>query len=267
MGIFDGSWANRLGAVLRLKSHGSFIFGSYQSADDQSKKFHICGYGEPSASEEGMGFGIVLSMLWRPIERQKNDESSHWISGFAGQLFLDKDTLPQFILNHAIYVTEPSAEVVCTGLYIDKDCYIRSDIGGATLATIGNFRVSDHASSINGVWYCQTPQHDLTLELQLKDGISGWLDGYLCFEGMKYVMQGFTDNHTEGETVRPAKQGLSICASLNDGSLIVLNGYFDSDRDQLVLFEQVSQATSPALSAMQTRSQTCYFQRSRRELE
>ncbi|WMW79670.1 hypothetical protein RF679_13550 [Undibacterium cyanobacteriorum] len=265
MGIFDGSWANRFGAVLRLKSHGNFIFGSYQSAGDQPQKYHICGYGEPSASEEGIGLGIVLSMLWRPIERQKKDESSHWVSGFAGQLFLDEETLSQLVLNHAVYVTEASAEVICTGSYVDKDCYIRSDIGGATLATIGSFRVSDHASPINGVWYCQMPQYDLTLELQLKDGISGWLDGYLSHKGVKYVMQGFTDNQTDDEIERPLKQGLSVCASINDGSLIVLNGYFDSETDQLVLFEQVTQATSLSMNAMQARSQTCYFGRSRRE--
>ncbi len=78
-------------------------------------------------------------------------------------------------------------------------------------------------------------------------------------------MQGFTDNQTDDEIERPLKQGLSVCASLNDGSLIVLNGYFDSETDQLVLFEQVSQPTSLSMNAMQARSQTCYFERSRRE--
>ena len=109
------------------------------------------------------------------------------------------------------------------------------------------------------------PEVDLKIEVQLKDGISGWLDGYLWFNGLKYVLQGFTDNALSPEQARLSRQGLSVCASLNDGRFMALSGYFDRDQDRLILLQQTSRGTHPRAAYAQTTARACYLQRSRRE--
>lgn len=265
MGVFDGSWMNGDGSVLRLKSHGSFMFGSYQSEVNVNGRFHVCGYGDAGNITTEKGLGLALSVLWRPFEGKNAIPSWHWVSAFAGQALLREDGTPQLWLNHDLVVTIEQAQQIECGSYLDKLVYEPADLGGATSASIGNFRVSDQADAINGVWYCVTPELNLTLEMQLKDGISGWLDGYVRIDDVKFVLQGFTDNALNPEQAGLPRQGLSVCASLNDGRFMALSGYFDREQDRLVLLQQISRGTHPSLVYVQTSVCTCIFQRLQRE--
>lgn len=259
MAAFDGSWVNHLGSVLRLKSHGSFVFGSYQSEFGLTGKFHVCGYADASPLIEERGLGIALSVLWRPIENATPAPSWHWVSGLSGQLITLDDNGPQLILHHDLVVTQPNHECKDSGSYLDKMTYRQSDHGGATLATIGNFRVSDHQDAINGLWQCEAPDLNLSIELQVKDAVSGWLDGYVRVNGVKFVLQGFTDNQAGLENNELTRQGLTICSSLSEGRFMTLSGYFDRQQRQLVLLQQISQGTSPSTLHLQTSAKTCYF--------
>ncbi len=261
MKVFDGSWTNSYGSILQLASEGRFLFGCYRSSTGATGQYHVCGYGDVHAPSKEQGVGVALSILWRSYQGGTPDPTWNWVSGFGGQMILQSDGTPNIILNHDMVATVPDPHLAGIGSYIDKLVYVPVDNADADLlAPVRKHRLPAHADPVDGNWRCKTPELDLSLELTLRDEISGWLDGYMHLDGRHYLLQGFADNgHTESSV---PLEGLTLSAATEEGKFMAFSGWLDRVTGELVLLQQTSSGTAASAQYTQTSARTLYFRRS-----